>query len=79
MTCVTGAGLEDGIGQRLGKRRRLVAVKNTRTIRKHDLIFNDTLPNIEVDPQTYQVRADGELLVCEPASVLPLPQRYFLF
>ncbi|MEO8214685.1 MAG: urease subunit alpha, partial [Myxococcales bacterium] len=79
ITFVSAAALQDGIGPRLGLRRRLVAVKNTRTIRKHDLIFNDTLPNIEVDAQTYQVRADGELLVCEPASVLPLAQRYFLF
>ncbi len=79
VTFVSGAALEAGIGQRLGLGRRLVAVKNTRSIRKRDLIHNDALPVIEVDPQTYEVRADGELLVCEPATVLPLAQRYFLF
>jgi len=79
VTFVSGAALQAGVGQRLGLGRRLVAVKNTRAIRKRDLIHNDALPIIEVDPQTYEVRADGELLVCEPASVLPLAQRYFLF
>jgi urease subunit alpha len=79
VTFVSGASLAAGIGDRLGLRRRLVAVKNTRAIRKRDLIFNDALPVMEVDPQTYEVRADGELLVCEPATVLPLAQRYFLF
>ena len=54
-------------------------MSGTRTLRKRDLILNDYLPHIEVDPQTYEVRADGELLTCEPASVLPLAQRYFLF
>jgi urease subunit alpha len=79
VTFVSAAALADGIGERLRLRRRLVAVKNTRTVGKRDLIHNDALPVIEVDPQTYEVRADGELLVCEPASVLPLAQRYFLF
>jgi urease subunit alpha len=51
----------------------------TRALRKSDMILNDYLPRIEVDPQTYEVRADGQLLTCEPASVLPLAQRYFLF
>jgi len=60
-------------------RKRLVAVSGTRKLRKRDLVLNDYLPHIEVDPQTYEVRADGELLTCEPASVLPLAQRYFLF
>ena len=57
----------------------LAAVRDTRAIGKRDLIHNDTLPRIEVDPQTYEVRADGVLLTCEPATVLPLAQRYFLF
>ena len=57
----------------------LAAVRDTRAIGKRDLIHNDTLPHIEVDPQTYEVRADGVLLTCEPATVLPLAQRYFLF
>ena len=76
---VSKAGLEAGIGSRYGLSKRLVAVSNTRAIRKQDLIHNDWLPNIEVDAQTYEVRADGVLLTCEPASVLPLAQRYFLF
>jgi urease subunit alpha len=79
VTFVSGAALAAGVGTRLGLGRRLVAVKNTRAIRKRDLVYNDALPVIEVDPQTYEVRADGELLLCAPASVLPLAQRYFLF
>jgi len=54
-------------------------VMGTRTLRKSDMVLNDYLPQIEVDAQTYEVRADGQLLTCEPASVLPLAQRYFLF
>jgi urease subunit alpha len=76
---VSRAGLESGMAEKLGLRKRLVAVRNTRTIRKKDLVHNDLQPRIEVDSQTYQVRADGELLTCEPATVLPLAQRYFLF
>ena len=56
-----------------------MAVSNTRTIGKKDLLLNTYQPKIEVDSQTYEVRADGQLLVCEPATVLPLAQRYFLF
>jgi urease subunit alpha len=81
-TCVSfvsQAALEHGMQGRLGLQKRLVAVKGTRTIGKSDLLLNDYLPRIEVDPQTYEVRADGQLLVCEPAAVLPLAQRYFLF
>jgi urease subunit alpha len=63
----------------LGLNKTLVAVKNTRSLRKTDLIHNDYLPNMEVDPQTYEVRADGELLVCDPLDIVPLAQRYFLF
>ncbi len=54
-------------------------MRDTRAIRKRDLILNSYQPHIEVDPQTYEVRADGQLLTCEPAQVLPLAQRYFLF
>jgi len=81
-TCVSfvsKAGLENGMAGKLGLRKRLVAVGNTRAIRKKDLLLNDYQPKIEVDSQTYEVRADGELLRCEPATVLPLAQRYFLF
>ena len=76
---VSQAGLGNGMAERLKLSKRLVAVKGTRTIRKRDLVLNDYQPKIEVDSQTYQVRADGQLLTCEPAQVLPLAQRYFLF
>jgi urease subunit alpha len=76
---VSRAGLENGMAQKLNLRKRLVAVKGTRTVRKSDLVLNDYQPVIEVDAQTYEVRADGQLLTCEPAKVLPLAQRYFLF
>ncbi len=76
---VSQAALDDGIGARLGLQKTLVAVRGTRSLRKRDLVLNDYLPHIEVDPQTYEVRADGKLLTCEPAHVLPLAQRYFLF
>ena len=65
--------------ERLGLRKRLVTVQNCRKIGKADMIHNSATPRIEVDPETYEVRADGELLTCDPASVLPLAQRYFLF
>jgi urease subunit alpha len=76
---VSQAGLESGMAETLGLRKRLVAVRNTRNVRKTDLLLNDYLPKIEVDAQTYVVRADGQELRCEPAAVLPLAQRYFLF
>jgi urease subunit alpha len=76
---VSQVALQSDLGQRLGLRKRLVPVLDTRTLRKSDMILNDYLPQIEVDAQTYEVRADGQLLTCEPASVLPLAQRYFLF
>ena len=80
LTFVSGAALEDDIGARLGLRRRLVAVADTRGgIGKRSMIHNDATPMIEVDPETYEVRADGVLLTCEPAHVLPMAQRYFLF
>jgi urease subunit alpha len=69
----------NGMAEKLGLKKRLVAVQNTRTIRKKDMVHNDYQPRIDVDSQTYEVRADGELLRCEPARVLPLAQRYFLF
>ncbi len=76
---VSQAALAMDVGRNLGLKRRLVAVKNTRNIGKRDMKLNDLQPVIEVDSQTYEVRADGELLVCEPAKILPLAQRYFLF
>ena len=65
--------------QRLGLARRAVAVSRCRTISKRDMVHNSALPQIAVDAETYEVRADGELLTCEPARVLPMAQRYFLF
>ncbi|KEZ79311.1 urease subunit alpha [Salinisphaera hydrothermalis] len=79
VTFTSAAALAAGIGEQLGLRKRLVAVTGTRQLSKADMRNNDALPHIEVDPQTYDVRADGELLVCEPAAELPLAQRYFLF
>ncbi|MBK6960173.1 MAG: urease subunit alpha [Gammaproteobacteria bacterium] len=79
LTFVSQAALAAGVPEQLGLRRRAVAVKNTRNITKRDMVHNDYLPVMEVDSQTYEVRADGLLLTCEPARVLPLAQRYFLF
>jgi len=80
VTFVSGAALARGLGRELGLARPLVAVSNTRGgISKASMVLNDRLPKIEVDPETYEVRADGELLICEPATVLPMAQRYFLF
>jgi urease subunit alpha len=79
VTFVSAAAMEAGIGDRLGLRKRLVAVRGTRRLGKRDLPHNGALPVMTVDPQTYEVRADGMLLTCEPAKVLPLAQRYFLF
>ena len=80
LTFVSAAALEADLGRQLGLARRLVAVANTRGgIGKRSMIHNDALPRIEVDPETYEVRADGVVLTCEPAAVLPLAQRYFLF
>ena len=79
MTFVSQAALDNDIVRRVGMKKRAVAVRGTRSIKKKDLIHNNALPKIEVDSQTYEVRADGQLLTCEPASVLPLAQRYFLF
>ncbi len=76
---VSGAAVDAGIGERLGLRRRLVGVHGCRSVQKKDLVLNDWQPHMEVDPETYEVRADGELLTCEPMAELPLAQRYFLF
>jgi urease subunit alpha len=79
VTFVSGASLELAVAQQLGLRKRLVAVHGTRRLTKRDLPLNDYTPSIEVNAETYEVRADGELLTCEPAVQLPLAQRYFLF
>jgi urease beta subunit len=79
LSFVSMAALDAGVVEKTGMQKRAVAVRGTRKITKASMIHNNYLPVVEVDPQTYQVRADGQLLVCEPAAVLPLAQRYFLF
>jgi urease subunit alpha len=79
VTFVSRASLAADLPRRLGLARRVVAVGRCRAIGKRDMIHNDALPRIEVDAETYEVRADGERLTCEPAHVLPMAQRYFLF
>ncbi len=79
LTFVSQAALDNDIGNQLGLQRQLVAVQGCRSVKKSSLLLNDYQPNITVDAQTYEVRADGVLLTCEPAKELPLAQRYFLF
>src|SRR5262245_59750603 len=79
VTFVSAAALAGGVPSRLGLARAAVAVAGCRAIGKRDMVLNDALPRIEVDAETYQVKADGEVLTCEPARVLPMAQRYFLF
>ncbi|MDG4601372.1 MAG: urease subunit alpha [Defluviicoccus sp.] len=79
VTFVSTAAIEAGIGAALGLRKPLVGVAGTRSIGKRDMVLNDATPLIEVDPETYEVRADGERMTCEPATELALAQRYFLF
>ncbi|SDH18660.1 urease subunit alpha [Alloyangia pacifica] len=76
---VSEAAQADGLRDKLGIAKQTLAVKNTRGIGKKDLILNDALPHVEVNPETYEVRANGELLTCEPAKELPMAQRYFLY
>jgi len=78
-TFVSQVSLEEGLAKRLNVERAFIAVENTRSISKKSMIHNDATPAIEVDAETYEVRADGELLTCQPAKVLPMAQRYFLF
>jgi urease subunit alpha len=79
VTFVSGASLESAELKALGLRKRIEPVRATRAIRKSDMVHNAAQPNIEVDSETYEVRADGELLTCQPATTLPMTQRYFLF
>lgn len=79
VTFVSQAPMSNPALHQLGLSRPLEPVSGTRKVKKRDMIHNDWQPKIDVDPETYEVRADGELLVCEPAKVLPLAQRYFLF
>jgi urease subunit alpha len=79
LTFISQAAQEAGLPEALGLKKKIAVVKGCRDVQKTDLIHNDYLPDIDVDPQTYQVKADGVLLWCEPADVLPMAQRYFLF
>jgi urease subunit alpha len=79
LTFVSQAAFDAGVGERYGLAKTLAAVRGIRGVRKQHLVHNNYLPTMEIDPQTYAVRADGQLLTCEPARVLPMAQRYFLF
>jgi urease subunit alpha len=79
LTFISKAALAAGVPAQLGLKKKISAVSGCRGLGKRDMIRNDALPRMEVDPETYQVRADGELLTCEPSRVLPMAQRYFLF
>lgn len=79
LTFLSKAALKKGIPDKLNLQKKAVAVAGIRDLTKRDMKLNDALPTMEVDPETYEVRADGELLTCEPATVLPMAQRYFLF
>ena len=79
LSFVSQAALASGVAESYGLHKRLAAVKACRTVKKTDMVHNDYLPVMQIDAQTYEVRADGQLLTCEPASVLPMAQRYFLF
>lgn len=79
ITFISQAAFEAGVPAQLGLQKKIGVVKGCRSVQKQDLIHNDYTPTIEVDPQNYQVKADGQLLWCEPAEVLPMAQRYFLF
>ncbi|MDO8300957.1 urease subunit alpha [Lacisediminimonas sp.] len=79
LTFVSQAAFQSGVAQQLGLTKTVVPIRDTRKLRKSDMIHNGATPVMEVNPETYEVRANGELLVCEPAAVLPMAQRYFLF
>jgi len=76
---VSQAAADDGVKERYGLQKQVYGVHNCRDISKHDMVFNDALPRMEVDPNTFEVKADGELLTCEPFETVPLAQKYFLF
>jgi urease subunit alpha len=79
LTFISKAAYTSGLGDRLNLKKQTVPVSNIRNLSKRDLKHNATLPKIDVDPEIYEVRADGQLLSCEPATELPMAQRYFLF
>jgi len=79
LTFISQTAMNNDLGDELGLRKRLSAVRGCRSVKKQDMVLNSYLPKMEIDPQTYRVRADGQLLTCDPATVLPLAQKYFLF
>ncbi len=79
VTFVSGYAIEHGANETLGLEKQVIPVAGTRTVRKTDMVLNDACPEMEVDPETYEVRADGELLTCEPAAEVPMAQKYFLY
>ena len=79
ITFMSQAAIEQGLPQKLGLQKKVASVSNIRQLRKNDLQLNNETPLIDVDPQTYEVTIDGELITCEPAEILPMAQRYFLF
>ena len=79
VTFVSQASYERDIGSNLELRKKTIPIKNTRSINKSDMVYNNLCPTVEVDPETYEVKANGEILTCEPASELPMAQRYFLY
>ena len=79
MTFLSKAAFEKGVHEKLDLKKMVKPVSNIRNLRKQDMILNGETPIIEVDPQTYEVKVDGELMTCEPAEILPMAQRYFLF
>jgi urease subunit alpha len=79
LTFLSQAGVAAGVAQSCGLHKRVAAVRGCRTVKKTDMVHNHYTPVMEIDAQTYSVRADGQLLTCEPAKVLPMAQKYFLF
>ena len=79
ITFLSGSAIEKDVAGQIGLNKIIRPVANTRTISKRDMVLNDSMPKIEIDPETYTVTADGEVLSCEPAESLPMAQRYFLF
>lgn len=79
LTFVSKTGLAAGVKERLGLAKNVAAMRDIRQVRKQHMVHNHCLPSMAIDPQTYAVRADGQLLTCEAATSLPMAQRYFLF
>jgi urease subunit alpha len=79
ITFLSQAAIERGVHEQLGLKKQIKPVRKTRQLTKKDMVFNSETPQIEVDPQTYEVKVEGELITCDPVDVVPMAQRYFLF